>query len=153
MGLKIIPSDENKINSKTVIVTGSARGIGRAIALKLASQGALVIAHYGASKDAAAEVTRMIESSGGSAFAIQADLARFDAIDELFREIDTALAQRGIDQLDIVVNNAGITMPGGLDQITEEMFDRAIAVNLKAPPGGWDRAPAQAAKPRRQASE
>lgn len=121
------------LTGKTALVTGASRGIGQAIALRLARDGALVIVHYGKSRDAAEHVLAEIERAGGQGFVVGAELSEPDAVESLFSAIDAELAQRGIEHLDIVVNNAGIGLQKDLATTTPEDFDRVIAVNVKAP--------------------
>ena len=112
------------------LVTGASRGIGRAIAVRLAQDGYAVVANYHSSAAAAADVVREIESSGGRALAVQADVAQSA---DRQRLIDAALAAFG--RLDVLVNNAGITSVGRKDllEATEESFDTVFATNLKGP--------------------
>jgi NAD(P)-dependent dehydrogenase (short-subunit alcohol dehydrogenase family) len=121
------------LEGKTALITGAGRGIGREIALRLARDGAFIIAHHGASREAAADVLSEIEAAGGSGFTIEVDLERVGVIAPMFATIDKELEKRGRSGLDILVNNAGITMPVNLAGLTEEMVDRVLAVNLKAP--------------------
>ncbi|MGE0387113.1 MAG: SDR family oxidoreductase [Gammaproteobacteria bacterium] len=117
---------------KIALVTGASRGIGRAIAMRLARDGALVAVHYGASGDAAGEVVDAIRAGGGRAFALQADLARVDAIRAMFDTLDAELARQGSrGVIDILVNNAGIGLSASFDQTTEADFDRVFDTNVK----------------------
>jgi 3-oxoacyl-[acyl-carrier protein] reductase len=117
------------LSGKTALVTGSSRGIGRAIAIELAGAGARVAVHYNANKQAAKETVATIEAEGGSAFTVQADLAEPGAADAL---IDTLAAELRGDPLDILVNNAGIGAFGGIGTVSEDDYDRAFAVNTKS---------------------
>jgi 3-oxoacyl-[acyl-carrier protein] reductase len=117
------------LSGKTALVTGASRGIGRAIALALAGAGARVAVHYGANTQAAKETVTAIEDAGGTAFAVQADLAESGAADTL---IDALAAELRWDPLDILVNNAGIGAYGGIGTVSEDDYDRVFAVNTKA---------------------
>lgn len=118
---------------KTALVTGAGRGIGPEIALRLARDGTLIIVHYGSSREAAEAVVAEIESGGGRSFAVGADLARPEAVEQLFGAIDTELAQNGTGGIDTLVNNAGIGMPRDLTTIAPDEFDRVFAINTRAP--------------------
>ena len=96
-----------KLSGKTALVTGASRGIGRAIALRLAAEGASVAVNYNGSEAKAAEVVEQIRAAGGTAFAVQADVADAASVAAMF---DTVLKEFG--GLDILVNNAGITSDG-----------------------------------------
>lgn len=111
---------------KTVIVTGSSRGIGRAIAEHFGARGANVVVNYSGNRAKAEEVVRRIEQQGGQAIAIQADISVIADIESLFAQ--TVQAFGGID---ILVNNAGLMHTVPLLQVTEEDFDRQFAVNVK----------------------
>ena len=114
------------LSDKTALVTGAGRGIGRAIALKLAHLGAKVIVNYSGSKEKAEETVEQIKKDGGEAEAIQCDVSDFDACAELAKSI---IAKYG--RLDILVNNAGITKDGLLMSMTEEDYDKVLDTNLK----------------------
>nr|WP_028810139.1 SDR family oxidoreductase [Streptomyces sp. 351MFTsu5.1] len=119
---------------KTALVTGASRGIGRAIAERLGSDGALVAVHYGRSAAAAHEVVETIRSKGGTAFAVHAELGKPADVEALWESYDRqALEHAGSTELDILVNNAGITPRGEIGQTTPEAFDEAVAVNMRAP--------------------
>ncbi|MFI7232417.1 SDR family NAD(P)-dependent oxidoreductase [Nonomuraea angiospora] len=109
---------------KTALVTGASRGIGRAIALRLARDGFRVAVNYARDEVAAKEVVRLIEEGGGSAFVVKADLG----------EGGQALAERMKDEtdvLDVLVNNAGIGMSRPIGEETREAYDRLFDVNVK----------------------
>jgi 3-oxoacyl-[acyl-carrier protein] reductase len=119
------------LKGRTALVTGGSRGIGRAIARRLAADGALVAVHYGRDEAAARETVTAIERSGGEAFPVRAEFGVADDVETLFGGLETELAGRG---LDILVNNAGQGGMGeGLDTTTPESFDRLFAVNVRAP--------------------
>jgi len=119
------------LTGRTALVTGASRGIGRAIATRLAADGARVAVHYGTRDVAAKETVDAIESAGGRAFAIRAELGTTDDVDTLF---DALQAELDGLPLDIVVNNAAIMdYSATVDGATPEAFDRVFAVNVKAP--------------------
>ncbi|MDE3224537.1 MAG: SDR family NAD(P)-dependent oxidoreductase, partial [Nitrospirota bacterium] len=106
------------LQGKVAIVTGASSGIGRAIAERLAAEGATVVVNYNQSADKAKAVVAGIEAKGGKAVAVQADMSR---VAEARRLVKEAVAKFG--QLDILVNNAGLFFPKPLIETTEEEFD------------------------------
>jgi 3-oxoacyl-[acyl-carrier protein] reductase len=113
--------------SRTALVTGASRGIGRAIALALAEAGANVAVNYRERKAEGEETAKAIQAMGRRAIALQADVSGAKAVAGLVRQAEAALGP-----IDILVNNAGVAMRRGLDELTEEDFDRTIATNLKS---------------------
>lgn len=123
-----------RLEGQIAIVTGASRGIGRGIALRLAAEGALVVVHYGTRRDAADETVAVIEATGGTAFAVGADLNTLDGVDRLLKILDEELILRtDSNQFDILVNNAGIGTSSSFEETNEVEFDRLFAVNVKAP--------------------
>lgn len=124
----------NTLANKTALVTGGSRGIGRAIAERLATDGALVAITYNSGKDAADEVIASIEQAGGKAFALQADLVDANAIPAFFEKLDSEfIARTGSNALNILVNNAGNAGWGSLADATPEGWDTLFAVHARAP--------------------
>lgn len=121
------------LKNKNALVTGAGTGIGRAIAKRLASEGAVTAVHFSKSKKEAEGVVAEIEQAGGEAFSIQADVRSVAAINEMMEQLIQEFSNRtGNARLDILINNAGI--PAGSDSIentTEEEFDNLFAVNTK----------------------
>lgn len=119
---------------KTALVTGASRGIGRAIATRLAKEGALVAVHYGHRRDAAEETVAEIEREGGKAFSVGARLNTWDGVARLYEQLDEALRIRtGEAKFDILVNNAGAGLVAAIEETTEALFDEVVHLNMKAP--------------------
>ena len=116
-----------ELQDRVAVVTGASRGIGRAIALELAHQGARVVVNHRASPDQAAEVVGQIHAAGGQAIEVAADVAHFDQAQAL---IEQALHQLG--GIHILVNNAGTTRDMLLMQMKETDWDAVIQTNLKS---------------------
>jgi 3-oxoacyl-[acyl-carrier protein] reductase len=114
------------LTGKVALVTGAARGIGRAIALRLAKDGAAVVVNYSGSVQQAQETVGLIEQSGGRAVAVQADVSKVADVKRLF-----AACFENFDRLDILVNNAGVMFTKPVVEVGEEEFDRLFAVNVK----------------------
>ncbi|PNQ82190.1 SDR family oxidoreductase [Paenibacillus sp. F4] len=114
------------LDGKTAIITGSSRGIGRAIAEQLADLGANVVINYASSPDKAQEVVESIIQKGGKAIALHADLGKMSDIEALFTN---TIAEFG--KVDILVNNAGLMITQPLAEVTEADFDKQFALNVK----------------------
>ena len=123
-----------KLSGKVALVTGSSRGIGRAIARRLAKDGALVIINYAGNLEAANSLLDEIVAAGGEAVAIQAKLGSASGTNKLFSELEDALSNRGRKaRIDILVNNAGAAHFGKMSDATEQDFDDVFVANAKAP--------------------
>ena len=118
------------LQGKTALVTGASRGIGRAIAQRLAVDGATIAIHYGGNDAAANETLQAIEQMGGQAMLVKAELGAIGGVDTLFSKLEKVLTGR---PLDILVNNAVVAPQMVLDQTTPEKFDRIFAINVRAP--------------------
>lgn len=114
------------LEGKVAVVTGASRGIGRAIAMKLASEGAAVVVNYNGSAERAEEVRSEIVNKGGKAEVMQCDVSDFQACGDFIKEVIEKFGS-----LDILVNNAGITRDGLLMRMSEEDFDAVLNTNLK----------------------
>jgi 3-oxoacyl-[acyl-carrier protein] reductase len=115
-----------KENRKVAIVTGASRGIGAAIAARLASDGYAVVVNFAGGRDSADTVVADIKSKGGEAIAVQADVSDPAAVAALFEA-----AQNAFGGIDVLVNNAGIMGLAKLEDSDDALFDRHIAINLK----------------------
>src|SRR2546422_742434 len=114
------------LTNKTALVTGASRGIGAAIAKRLAADGASVAITYTKGADAAASVVKEIEGAGGKAIAIQADAADAEAVKAA---VEKTVAKFG--RLDVLVNNAGTAFPKSFEEATLEEMDRVIDINVR----------------------
>ncbi len=115
-----------KLKDKIALVTGSSRGVGRAVALGLAKQGANVVVNYTSNENAANEVVEIIQSMGGKAIAVKADVAQKAEVENL---VNSAIDTFG--RLDILVNNAGFTRPSMMIKMTEDQWDQVVDIHLK----------------------
>ncbi|PSF37337.1 beta-ketoacyl-ACP reductase [Aphanothece hegewaldii CCALA 016] len=120
-----LPENLQNLNGQVALVTGASRGIGKAIALSLASQGAKVIVNYARSSSAADQVVQEITEAGGEAIALQADVSKSDEVDSLIQNI---LDKFGT--IDVLVNNAGITKDTLMLRMKLEDWQAVIDLNL-----------------------
>ncbi len=114
------------LDGKCALVTGASRGIGRAVALKLASEGAKIALNFAGNEAAADAVRREIEAAGGQAILVKADVANEAAVQDMVQKTADAFGR-----IDILVNNAGITRDGLLARMKEEDWDAVLSTNLK----------------------
>jgi 3-oxoacyl-[acyl-carrier protein] reductase len=117
----------SEISGRIALVTGADRGIGRAIALFLARAGVDVAVNFHVREKEALEVYAEIESLGRRAQVVQADVSRADEVSRLVKTVEKELGT-----ISILINNAGISKPLGLEDLTEEVWDETIRVNLKS---------------------
>ena len=117
---------DKMLTDKVALVTGAGRGIGKAIALALASQGAMVVVNYNGSKERAEEVVAKIVEDGGKAVAYGCNISDYDKCEEMVKDL---ISQHG--KIDILVNNAGITRDNLILGMKEKDFDDVISTNLK----------------------
>jgi 3-oxoacyl-[acyl-carrier protein] reductase len=115
------------LRGRVALVTGASRGIGAAIALALADAGAAVAVNYRERADDANAVVAGITAKGGRAMAVAADVSQAASVTAMVEQVAAALGP-----VDILVNNAGIAIVRGVDELTEDDFDRTILVNLKS---------------------
>ena len=116
-----------RFEGKTALVTGASRGIGRAIALRLASEGANVVVNYNARLDAAEEVAERVRALGAAATVVQADVAQTADVERLISAV-----MEEFKRIDVLVNNAGITRDTLIMRMSEEDWDSVIDTNLKS---------------------
>ncbi len=114
------------LENKTALITGAAKGIGKAIALKFASEGASIAFTYLTSKEAAMETKREIEAYGVRAMAIASDASNFEGTAKVVEQVLSEYSR-----IDILVNNAGITRDGLMMRMNEDQWDAVIQANLK----------------------
>jgi 3-oxoacyl-[acyl-carrier protein] reductase len=119
---------DSVLEGRVALVTGGSGGIGAALCRRLASSGVAVAVHYSAHAANADGVAATIEANGGRAVAVGADLRAADAPDRLVAEVTTTLGE-----IDVLVANAGLSTPGGYEDIDAAAFDETVAVNLRAP--------------------
>jgi len=121
------PQSEKRLLGKVAVVTGSSRGIGRAIARALAAEGAAVAVHYCRGEDQAASLTKEIESQGGKALLVQGDLSRPEDCHKVLQA-----AARDLGQVEILINNAGINRDRTVRKMTAAEWDEVIQTNLNS---------------------
>lgn len=122
-----MPAHFPALNGRVALVTGGSRGIGRAISIALASDGAAVAVNYRERENDAVGVVDEIERVGGRAMAVRADVSRADDVGAMLRDVERVLGP-----VDVLVNNAGTASIVDIDDLTEAEFDRTLAVNLKS---------------------
>jgi len=115
-----------KLAGKVAVVTGASKGIGASIAKHLAAEGASVVVNYASSKEGADRVVDEIAKRGGTALAVQANVAKKTDIERLF-----AGTKKAFGRLDILVNNAGTAIPKKFEEATLEEMDRVIDINVR----------------------
>lgn len=115
----------SKLDGKVAVVTGASKGIGAAIARKLAQEGAAIVVNYASSKAGADAVVKDITSAGGRAIAVQGDVSKAAEAQHLFDE-----AVRQFGRLDILVNNSGVYEFAPIEQVTEEHYRRVFDINV-----------------------
>ena len=123
--MELLPENLQYLKDKVAVVTGASRGIGKAAALALASQGAKVVVNYARSSDAAEAIVKQITEAGGEAIATEADVSQSEQVDNL---IKTTLDKFG--RIDVLVNNAGITKDTLLLRMKLEQWQAVIDLNL-----------------------
>lgn len=122
------------VDGKTALVTGGSRGLGKKIVERLAAEGAVVAFNYATSNKAAADVVQTIESKGGRAFAIQAELGQQGSIEKLVESLDAEFKRRTSDTgIDILINNIGGGTVSRIEDTTPEILDQALTTNLCVP--------------------
>lgn len=115
-----------KLQGKNALVTGASSGIGKAVAIRFAQDGANVVVNYRSGKDNAEETAAIIRSAGGKALVLQADVSKEDEVQSMF-----ARALDAFGSIHVLVNNAGIQTPSASDAVEMADFDRVLNVNLR----------------------
>lgn len=123
--MEVLPENLQRLRDRVAIVTGASRGIGRAVALALAAEGAKVVVNYAHSGEAAEEVVRAITETGGEAIALQADVSHAEQVNELIKQTRSKFSR-----VDILVNNAGINRDALLLRMKPEDWQAVINLNL-----------------------
>ena len=120
--------EKMKLKGKSAVVTGGGRGVGRAISVAFAKEGANVVVNYVSNDRAANETVEMVKKVGGNGLAVKADVATMEGAQEV---IDSCVKKFG--RIDILVNNAGFTRPAMLLKMTEKQWDEVVDCHLKGP--------------------
>jgi 3-oxoacyl-[acyl-carrier protein] reductase len=123
----VLMSDIEKLQGKNALVTGGSRGIGRRVALALAQQGVNLALNYNKSQIEAISILSELKAHGVRCMAVQADVSKSSEVDRMF-----AIVKRELGSVQILINNAGISRPQPLDEITEKDWDEIIDINLKS---------------------
>lgn len=123
--MEVLQASSQRLTDCVAIVTGASRGIGRAIALALAAEGANVVVNYASSSTAAQEVVAAITEAGGTAVALQADVSKLEQVDGLLKD-----TMEKFGRVDVIVNNAGITRDTLLLRMKPEDWQAVIDLNL-----------------------
>lgn len=121
-------AEQKPLAGKVALVIGAGRGIGREIALRLARDGATIVAHYAHSKAGADETVAEVQAMGGRAVAYQADISKRPEVLAMFKEID-----RNPGQIDILVNTAGVSSAASLAEVTDDEIDTMVGINMLGP--------------------